>query len=77
MEYFCPVCAQAFDTPWEGSFDICPGCGIQFGYDESGRDTNPIVYEEWRKAWIANGEKPLDSDQEATVHGRIRTRLSS
>lgn len=76
MAYACPVCSEPFDEPWEGSFDICPGCSIQFGYDESGSDTNPIVYEEWRRAWEENDKKPLETDQEELVRSAISARLS-
>lgn len=34
----CPVCGHALDAPaWSGgapSFEICAGCGIQFGFDD-------------------------------------------
>ena len=75
-EYHCPVCKQEFDTPWEGSFDICPSCGIQFGYDEAGAATDPVVYEEWRKMWTENGRKSLDNQQESTLLKRIDARRS-
>jgi hypothetical protein len=63
-EHLCYVCG--FDLgfrPWDGPFpsdEICPCCGIQFGYhdawaaasDEKGRTK---IYAKWREDWIAAG----------------------
>jgi hypothetical protein len=55
----CPVCGFSLDfLPWDGessSQEICPCCGIQFGYDDAGpdgADGRPTIYEEWRRCWI-------------------------
>jgi hypothetical protein len=38
------------------SDEICPCCGIQFGYDDaSGRHEE--VYEAWRRQWMDSGMK--------------------
>lgn len=66
MTYICPVCGyqhlheQPRGEKTGGSQEICPSCGIQFGYDdEAGGD--PVrrleVYERWRRDWIASGMK--------------------
>jgi hypothetical protein len=47
--------------PWQGesaSDEICPSCGIQFGYtDFAGGDVwaRLAAYSEWRRRWIARG----------------------
>jgi hypothetical protein len=47
--------------PWPegiGSQEICPRCGIQFGYaDCAGGDEakRKLIYTEWRARWIAAG----------------------
>jgi hypothetical protein len=54
----CPVCGYselnepAYD-PETGapSFDICPSCGCEFGYD----DATPLVASDYRKNWIHRG----------------------
>jgi hypothetical protein len=54
----CPVCGYpnldypAMD-PLSGnpSFDICPSCGCEFGYD----DATIQVKDSYRKRWIKNG----------------------
>jgi hypothetical protein len=59
----CPVCGFAGlkERPWTDgspSDEICPSCGIQFGYDDAagGRvDRRAEVYEQWRSGWIAEG----------------------
>lgn len=59
----CPVCGfDGFDeptwTPTGGSQEICPSCGIQFGYtDHAGGDHSKrkVLWAEWRERWIANG----------------------
>jgi hypothetical protein len=63
-ETHCPVCG--FDLgfmPWEGtssSDEICPSCGIQFGYDDAaGGDIvkRREIYREWRARWIMRGKE--------------------
>lgn len=58
----CPVCGYALDfLPWvekSAADEMCPCCGIQFGYDDSaGGDVNlrPAMYVRWRENWIRNG----------------------
>jgi len=46
---FCPVCGYALPYP-PADFHICPSCGTEFGYDDSGR-----TYEELRNRWLMSG----------------------
>jgi len=54
--HLCPVCGfeglhePAYDSQGCASFDICPCCGIQFGYDDAS-----VVHRALRAAWIAKG----------------------
>ena len=60
----CPVCGYDLGLePWRGpsaSHQICPSCGIEFGYDdvpEGGglKGTREAVYDYWRSKWIDGG----------------------
>lgn len=76
MNYFCPVCGYNLGfSPWNGSSpsdEICPSCGIQFGYDDSAGgdlEKRSMIYKKWRQDWINNGmkwysknDKPKDWD---------------
>ncbi len=64
MGYICPVCGysglkeEPRNEATGGSFEICPSCGIQFGYsDEAGGDAQAreAVYQKWREKWIRDG----------------------
>jgi len=63
----CPVCGfELWFEPWRcdsPADEICPSCGIQFGYhDAAGGDPNGrgAVYRQWRTRWIEKG-MPWDS----------------
>jgi hypothetical protein len=54
----CPVCGYPnLDQPaWDPdtgspSFDICPSCGCEFGY----QDATPTAKEKYRKNWVKQG----------------------
>jgi len=58
----CPVCGFSLGfLPWDGdssSDEICPSCGIQFGYDDAnpaGPQGRVAIYAEWRQRWIEDG----------------------
>jgi hypothetical protein len=63
MTYICPVCGYdaLFDPPWQDdspSDDICPSCGIQFGYHDvagGNPEGRKRIYTEWRQRWIDQG----------------------
>jgi len=49
MTYPCPTCGYPLEAPVEDS-DICPSCGTQFGYSDSGR-----TYSQLRENWVQHG----------------------
>jgi hypothetical protein len=61
--FLCFACGypDLTEPPWnnDAPFDeICPSCGIHFGYDDAaGGDParREEVYREWRRRWIAAG----------------------
>lgn len=61
--YRCPVCGfrGLAEPPWNGdsgSFEICPSCGVQFGYsDAAGGDLDRRLeaYRSLRARWIDGG----------------------
>lgn len=50
-EYKCPVCFYDLDYA-PSDFNICPSCGTEFGYSDSGRS-----FEELRAEWLRLGAK--------------------
>jgi len=71
-KYMCPVCGfKGLDEPpyndnKEASFEICPCCGFEFGFDNQGTSDK---YSNFRLNWIKNGanwflpdRKPKDWD---------------
>jgi len=62
-EQYCPVCGYTlWFSPWvdeNPSDEICPSCGIQFGYDDAqqGEDFSQrsAIYMRWRNKWIQDG----------------------
>jgi hypothetical protein len=74
MPFTCPVCGfPDLDLPPRspktggGSDEICPSCGIQFGYDDAAggeEESRARIYEKWRKKWIARG---MVWDRESTA----------
>lgn len=61
--YLCPVCGfpDLLEQPWENdapSDEICPSCGIHFGYDDvAGGDAarRQQIWRERRQAWREAG----------------------
>lgn len=58
----CPVCGfELWFEAWKGelpSDEICPSCGIQFGYYDAtpeGAEGRKAIYTEWRNRWIDEG----------------------
>lgn len=59
----CPVCGLTLDfEPWIGGADsqeICPCCGVQFGYYDSANSPEEVI-KRWfdlRQKWIQGGMK--------------------
>lgn len=50
--YTCPVCgcAELEEEPTPTSYEICPQCGVEFGYDDAN-----TLYDVLREGWIAAG----------------------
>ena len=53
----CLVCGFGglYDPPLfggAGSYEICPCCGFQFGYDD---EDQGWTFEAWRDRWVAGG----------------------
>ncbi|MEQ1561167.1 MAG: hypothetical protein ABL899_00425 [Nitrospira sp.] len=74
QETKCYACNNELGfKPWDNglaSFEICPFCGIQFGYvDAAGGDEQKRkrIYENWNVVWLKNGKKILSKDQESEV----------
>lgn len=64
MRNICPACGfpSLDEAPWSldggGSEEICPSCGIQFGYDDfcgGDAEQRKRFYEDWRLRWVAEG----------------------
>ena len=59
--YTCPICGYdgireelgSVPDKW-GTFEICPSCGWEFGYD------NPAEIIQYRHLWLVNGAKWFD-----------------
>jgi hypothetical protein len=64
-KYVCRVCGLVNDEPPWGddamtaSFDMCPCCGVDFGYE----DATAEAAGKFRKKWIAGGAKWISPDQ--------------
>jgi hypothetical protein len=71
MTYQCPVCGydRLRKAPWTEtgpSDEICPSCGIHFGYDDAAGgkiEDRQLIYERWRARWIQGGMKWFSSGQ--------------
>jgi hypothetical protein len=51
VRYPCPVCAYPLEHP-PADFNICPSCGVEFGYSDAGR-----TYGELRDEWLKYGAR--------------------
>jgi hypothetical protein len=51
-DYTCPVCewAHLSESPFEPTYEICPQCGVEFGYDDF-----TLSHAELRERWVAAG----------------------
>jgi hypothetical protein len=70
MKFRCPVCGwpeldkPPRSAPGGASYEICPCCGFEFGYDD---DAKGLTFEEARKHWIAGGRKWWSASRPAPV----------
>lgn len=57
MGYDCPVCGYPdleeppYNEEGYGSFEICPNCGFQFGYDDGGKFNTERIHQ-YRHRWL-------------------------
>jgi broad specificity phosphatase PhoE len=61
-------------APWidkNPSDEICPFCGIQFGYNDARPDLREEIYREWRDAWIDNGRQPFNGEEWRRLSKRV------
>ena len=67
MKHICPVCGfpgldeLAYDENKNGSYEICPSCGFEFGVTD---DDQGFSIQDWRKQWIEKGMKWWSEDTE-------------
>ena len=67
--FTCPVCGfegldeAPYDALGCASYDICPCCGIEFGYDDASR-----AHEELRAAWVDRGMPWWSRSRKPPVH---------
>ena len=60
QQYLCPICGfdklqeEPFDKNNEPSYEICPCCGFEFGFNGDNRKDR---FNEYRKQWISDGAK--------------------
>lgn len=61
-QYRCPVCGYPglYQPAWEGassSLEICPSCGVQFGYHDSvpDEDKRRQRHQQLRREWKSQG----------------------
>lgn len=77
--YICPICGYdkleepPYDEFGEPSYEICPCCGIEFGFD---LENDHITQDEYRKKWINNGGEWFDP-QEKPQEWDIRQQLKN
>ncbi|MDR6496626.1 hypothetical protein J2797_006553 [Paraburkholderia terricola] len=61
----CRVCGyEVSEPPWgedgdSPTWDICPCCGTEFGYE----DCTPASAQKKRELWISSGEKWFDASK--------------
>jgi len=53
------------------SHEICPSCGIQFGYNDARADLRERIYSHWREAWVTNGRRAFQGNAWREVSIRI------
>jgi len=74
--YYCRVCGcELANPPWgddgvSPSFEICPCCGAEFGYE----DVTPAAARAHRERWLADGAKPFDSARAGEIDLEVQLR---
>ena len=67
-KYICPICGynklerQPYNEYFQGTMEICPCCGTEFGYDDAVRNKKNL-HLRWKKLrgkWVIGGSKWLN-----------------
>ena len=58
------LCAPPYDQHGRRSFEICPCCGFEFGFDD---DSEGLTHTEYKGKWIATGAEWFDTDARPEV----------
>jgi len=80
MKHTCLVCGwpDLHEPPRNSengaSFEICPSCGFQFGFDD---DDHGLTYEAARAAWIKSGMKWWSEARPSPRHWDATKQLTS
>lgn len=58
-----PQGAEQVDPPYEDvwgkpSYEVCSGCGFEFGNDDNPGTATPTSFADYRAAWAAAGKPP-------------------
>lgn len=62
----CPVCGfpgllePAYNADGAPSYEICPCCGFEFGFDDL---SEGVSHADYREKWIAEGAQWFDPEQ--------------
>jgi transcription elongation factor Elf1 len=62
----CPVCGfdglmePPYNDHGNGSHEICPCCGFEYGFDDQ---SEGVTHEEYLAKWLQNGAQWFDPDQ--------------
>jgi|SRR3989344_2478795 len=68
-QFICPACGfpELTEDPMEQTYEICPSCGMEFGYaDAQYHATGDVgVYRNWREQWIRGGMKWVHKDKDS------------
>jgi hypothetical protein len=77
LTFTCPICGfnglkePPYNKENDPSFEICPCCGFEFGFDG---ENSPERFGEYRKHWIAEGTpwfnsklKPINWDYKKQI----------
>ncbi|WP_154890075.1 hypothetical protein [Longibaculum muris] len=60
MKYICPICGydKLLEPPYDEynnpSYEICPCCGFEYGFDDQDQNFDFIAY---RENWLLSGAK--------------------
>lgn len=79
MTYLCLVCGwdqlseEPYDRDGNPSYEICPCCGFEFGFDDG---SNQVTFAEYRKKWLEKGAPWFDPDARP-AHWNLQEQLGN